>query len=216
MCVDRQESVGMGRSPRESQSVAVPLPRVEKRDITMQMTHPPIGSVFEHPKLSGPAHTEVRPPAALLLGPFERLSLVGCPAGGHGGPAAGGRESRVEKVESRHRGPRSRGAGSGPRGVCPFGREMSVNGGCGGPVALGATGWKPIVLPAGGRLVGGVTMRKGLCRALWNPCRGSGRVGMAVRGYRCRGTPGYLLEPLQGRNSSIERCVPWHGRLPHF
>ena len=97
---------------------------------------------------------------------------------GHRGPAAGGRESRVEKVESRHRGPRSRGAGSGPEGVCPFGGEMSVDGGRGGPVALGATGWKPIVLPAGGRLVeGGVTMRKGLCRALWNPCRGSGRVG---------------------------------------
>ena len=33
---------------------------------------------------------------------------------GHRGPAAGGRESRVEKVESRHGGPRSRGVGSGP------------------------------------------------------------------------------------------------------
>ena len=94
------------------------------------------------------ADTEVRPPAPLVLDPCRAMG---------GGARIGG---------------------SGLRGVCPFGREMSVNGGCGGPVALGATGWKPIVLPAGGRLVeGGVTMRKGLCRALWNPCRGSGRVG---------------------------------------
>ena len=82
--------------------------------------------------------------------------------GGHRGPAAGGRESREEKVESRHRGPRSRGAGSGPSDLCTLGREMSVDGGLGGPVAVA---W------------GDVTMKKAWSRALWNPCRGSGCVG---------------------------------------
>jgi hypothetical protein len=71
------------------------------------------------------ADTEVRAPAALVLGPFRGM-FVSAPIGG-----------------------------SGPSGLCPLGREMSVDGGLGGPVALGLIGWKPIVRAAGGRLVGG-------------------------------------------------------------
>ena len=122
------------------------------------------------------ADTEVRAPVALVLGPccamggWARIGFFGLRGlaahrggglrlnahwSGHGGPAAGGRESGVEKVESRHGGPRSRGAGSGPlprdgrmgadwgfwsQWFVALGPEMSPAGGLCGPVALGPTG----------------------------------------------------------------------------
>ena len=76
-----------------------------------------------------------------VLCPSGRGLSVGCPLGGHGGP-------------------RSRGAGSGPlprdgwmgadwgfwsQWFVAIGPEMSPDGGLCGPVALGPTGWKPIV-----------------------------------------------------------------------
>ncbi len=56
------------------------------------------------------ADTEVRAPAALVLLPFRGLSVS-------------------ERI-----------GGSGPSGVCPLGRAMSVDGGLGGPLALEPTG----------------------------------------------------------------------------
>ncbi len=56
------------------------------------------------------ADAEVRAPAALVLVPFRGQSVS-------------------ERI-----------GGSSPRGVCAFGREMSVDGGRCGPVALGPTG----------------------------------------------------------------------------
>ena len=67
---------------------------------------------------------------------------------GHRGPAAGGRESRAEKVESRHRGPPPRHPVSGPRWtVCSVG--CPADGGWADPSrslpsGTGVFGWIPI------------------------------------------------------------------------
>jgi len=112
----------------------------ERRAGPIQICSLPIGSVFEHPR---PAERLARrlalPPSCCWVHSNDCLR-TNAQRSGHGGPAAGGRESGVEKVESRfrecpadsHGGPRSRGAGFGwrdrfvDRVVCPLIRPLAT------------------------------------------------------------------------------------------